>query len=525
MTSLEPPSTSAYSDDIPEALQAMNASCPGYEKALQYSKAEVSEVFATQRMRRAMARSGLSFQLNFGKTVIDSVVDRCEIASITCDDTASDVLIQQIREANKFSLQINNWLRKACVFGDSYVIVWPKDGSTTPYQPEDIQLHYQDPRTVRVFYDEGNPLLVSYAAKRWRAGKQFRLDLYYDDRIESYISKLGTKGDDARDYVPCDGPGLDDADSDADDTNPGHITPHDFGQVPVFHLRTDSDEYGQPEHLDFYSIVDILHKLALGHMAGVDYQAFPQRYALMEADTDSSEAARLDEGEFAFDLQIGGTTEPPGGEARAQFKADPGSVWMAEGIKAFGEFDVADSGNFTNPMEFYLRCGATISNTPLHYFDPSGDAPSGESLKTAEAPFVKKVETRKANFGDTLREIFTFALRILGHDDAKVVVTWKPSASTDDAATWSTVEQKQKSGVPTPVTLVEAGYTDTQVKEWEAAGQSNLPQKVSLLNELGLALSGFSAAVAAGVVDQAVVQQIITKVMGDVVDDESEPAA
>jgi hypothetical protein len=291
--------------------------------------------------------------------------------------------------------------------------------------------------------------------------------------------------------------------------------------VPVFHFRTDADEYGEPEHKDFYSIVDILHKLALGHMSGVDYQAFPQRYALMMDDTDTTEAERLDSGLYSFEMQEQGTTENYGGEGRSQFKADPGSVWMAEGIKSFGQFDVSDSKNFTDPMEFYLRCGATISNTPLHYFDPSGQTPSGESLKTAEAPFVKKVETRKDSFGDTLRQIFSFALKLLGNPDVRVVVTWKPSASTDDQSTWTVAKMKQEAGVPTEQTLVEAGYTDTQVAEWEADGEMNLPQKVSLLEQIGQAVASLSTGVAAGVIDGSVVQALIAKVMGDVADDDT----
>lgn len=508
-------------DDITQALGSMGKSYAGYEKADLYAKAVVPEVFASQRQRRAMQRSGITYQLNFAKTVIESVVDRLDIASITCDDQVSDEEIQAIREANKLGLQITNWLRKACTFGDAYVIVWPKEGAEEPYKPEDIRMHYQDPRTVRVFYDDDDPLVVEYAAKKWKEDKRVRLDLYYDDRIESYISKIGTKGKDAKDYEPCTGTGPDDGDADEDDDNPTHITMHNFGQVPVFHFRTDADEYGDPEHIDFYSIVDILHKLALGHMSGVDYQAFPQRYALMMDDTDTTEAERLDSGLYSFGMQEQGTTENYGGEGRSQFKADPGSVWMAEGIKAFGQFDVASSANFTDPMEFYLRCGATISNTPLHYFDPSGQTPSGESLKTAEAPFVKKVETRKESFGDTLRQIFTFALKLIGNDNIRVVVTWKPSASTDDQSTWTVARLKQDAGVPTEQTLVEAGYTDTQVAEWESKGEMNLPQKVALLEQIGQAVASLSTGVTAGVIDGTVVQALIVKVMGSIDDDDT----
>jgi hypothetical protein len=172
-------------------------------------------------------------------------------------------------------------------------------------------------------------------------------------------------------------------------------------------------------------------------------------------------------------------------------------------------------------MEFYVRMGATITNTPLHYFDPTGDAPSGESLRTAEAPFIKKVENRKLSFGDTWREVFQFVLQLLGHDKAKVVVHWKPSASNDDQFSWQVAQLKQGAGVPVEQTLLENGYTATQVEEWEAEGQQGLPQKVSMLEQIGASLASFSTAVAAGVISADQVNGIVLKLLGDVADDDT----
>lgn len=518
---MEPEPQQTADEDLAQALKEMRQSRPDYDKAEQYYCADVPEIFASARMRRAMRRSGINYQLNLARIVVESVVDRLEVSAITSDDESGpDDLIQAVMEANKFQLQGTNTMRKGCEFGDAYVIVWPKENTTSPYAPEDIAIWYQDPRSVRVFYRDDNPLEVEFAAKKWEENGRTRLDLYYADRIESYVSKKNTKGKQASDFEPTTGSNRDDSDADDDDDNPAHITRHDFGQVPVFHFKTTADQYGEPEHKPFFPITDILHKLAIGHMSGVDYQSFPQRYALMDADSDTSEAARLDEGLYSFEMQEGGTTEPYGGEGRSQFKADPGSVWMAPGIKAFGQFDVADAANFTDPMAFYIRLGATVCNTPLHYFDPSGDAPSGESLRTAEAPFIKKVENRKLSFGDTWREVFQFVLQLLGHDKAKVVVHWAPSSSNDDEFSWQVAQLKQAAGVPREQTLLENGYTATQVEEWELAGQQGLPQKTALLLQVGEAVASFATGVAAGVITADQVNQIIVKLIGDVADDD-----
>ena len=68
------------------------------------------------------------------------------------------------------------------------------------------------------------------AAKYWRnADKHIRLNLFYADRIEKYISKSESEGTlpDAIDFV---------ADS---------LVPNPFGVVPVFHFANNAD-IGKP---------------------------------------------------------------------------------------------------------------------------------------------------------------------------------------------------------------------------------------------------------------------------------------
>lgn len=515
--------------DLDNALSSMRDAAQDYDRAERKYEGNSPEVFASPRMRRALRQSGINYQLNFDAIVVDSVADRCELASITANDGSeqsdSDSVIQTVFEGNKLELQAPNITRKGCTFGDAYVIVWPRDGAQEVngrYRPEDIALYYQDPRTVRVFYKSDNPNEIDYAIKKWEEHGKTRVDLYYDDRIESFVSRSKSKTKQrATDFEPTTGANPDDSDQDADDDNPAHVTPHNFGRPPVFHFKTDADQYGRPEHKAFYPVSDILHKLAIGHMSGVDFQAFPQRYALLDPESDTSEAARLDEGQFSFEMTGTGSTEDYGMEGRSQFRADPGSIWMQKGVKQYGQFDAADSKNFTDPAGFYLRCGATITNTPLHYFDPSGNTPSGESLKTAEAPFVKKVKTRIASFGDTWRELFEFALKLCGYADVKVLVRWSPVESTNDAATWTIAQEKQNSGVPVKQTLLEGGYTISQVEEWETDRDANLPQKTALLLQVAEAVSAFSTGVAAGVISPEQVNGIITRLIGDVTDDDA----
>ena len=529
----------ASNADLSTALKELKRTHGGYDKAEEYADGEVPEVFASVRLRRALRRSGLTYQFNLAKTPITAVVERLKITSITSEDETQKPLIEQLWDDNKFSLQGTNILRKACTFGDAYVLVWPDDdqdvgdeGGADEGVVKRVNIFFQDPRTCRVFYDPENPLRVAFAVRKWKdtstttddpqaAGDNkplWRVDLYYQDRIEQYISRPGTSGDRPEDYVPCYT-----QDQDGDTDGPiGHVLDNPYG-MPIFHLKTDADEYGEPEHAGFYSTQDAIHKMLLTHLSGVEYQSFNQRWALLNEDSDSSEAADLSEGYFAIDMQDIGTTRNMNGDAQSQFQGGPDSVFMSTGIKQFGQFDASDPKVIFEPLKEYIALGALSTCTPLYRFQPGGQPPSGESLKIMDKPFVFKVDNRKLSYGQTLKDIYEFGLKILGVAEPAVVVNWAPSETSDSVSDWELAQAKQASGIPAEVTWRENGYTEDQISEWETDGEAGLPQKVALLTQLGQAVASFATGVAAEIITPEQVSRIIAKVMGDVADDDTNP--
>ncbi len=457
------------SSDLATALTALDDAEPAYQTATSYYGGAAPEVFATIRMRRALAKTGVHWKFNFAKTPVDAVADRLEIAAVTAATPAATAEVQDFWADNALDLEAPRIMRRACEFGDAYVIVWPSE----PVDPDgngdvDVDIYYNSPNTVRVFYDPANPLRKSYAVKRWQLNSgAWRVDLYYADRIEKYQTKPGAKGCKAGDLVFY-------VDEEGDEwpyANP-------FGAIPVFHFRTDRP-YGEPLHKGFYGPQDAINKLIVSHLSSVDYQTFPQRYALMAAEADTSEAADVDDDWGSFPTDTGGTAHT-GSDSRSQLTSDPGSLWMLRGMQGVGQFDAANPAVFTDPMATYLRFGAQITTTPIHYFDPQGDAPSGESLRTAEAPFVKKVRNLALSFGATWRELFEFALSIIGID-ATVDIRWAPIASVDDETAWTTAVTKVQVGVPRRQVLMEAGYTAEQIDQWgeDAEAEPWAPPKAS----------------------------------------------
>jgi hypothetical protein len=243
----------------------------------------------------------------------------------------------------------------------------------------------------------------------------------------------------------------------------------------------------------------------------VDYQAFPQRYALADGTADSSELAAGDEDLFQYALDTGATSRA--GDPQSQLSADAGSVWWLQGVKGVGQFDPADPATFTDPMTLYLRFGALITDTPLSRLDPTGAVESGESRRAANEPYTKKIEDRQESFGDTWCEAVEFALKILGIDDAEVTVRWKSAGVIDDETGWQTLLLKLEAGLPPKQAFMEAGYTQEQVDEWFGDGDDEQID-AELLLKLGQALGALAPAVSTGVIDDQQAQKMLAALMG-----------
>lgn len=446
--------------DLMDALDALDAALPRYARAESYYTGETPEVFASPRMRWAMMRTGLAFRLNFARIPVDAVAERLKITTVSSPDPAADAQLQGMWRRNKLGLQFREIIAKASEYGDAYVMVWPAPGPDDGDGDLDVDVQFNSPRCVRVIYDEANPQVKKYAVKRWAEDGATRADLIYPDRVEKWVTRPGTSGKDAADWLRH-----------VDD--PGDTWPYEnpYGQVPVFHFR-NSQPYGRPEHEGFYGPQDLIHKLAVSHASGIDYQSFPQRYALADAGADSTEAAEEDEDTFAFADTGTGVTRPPNGEPRAQLSSEPASLWFMRGVREMGQFSPAEPAVFTEPMLTYLRMGAEITNTPLHRIDPTGDQPSGQSLRASEAPFVAKIDDRILYYTDTAEEMFRFALLVAGFSDVAVNVQWAPPQTIDDLEGWQTVIAKLEAGVPFGQAMREAGYDADLVDQWDRDRQA-----------------------------------------------------
>jgi hypothetical protein len=427
-----------------------------YERAEEYYNNSMDELFVSPRLRRALLASEITFRIRLAKIPVDAVANRLEISSVTVPDNVDATsMIERIWDENGLLLEAPNVHQKACMFGDCYVVVWDAD------EGETVDIMYNSPLTMRIVYDQENPHVKKFAIKEWvvestdETVKDYRrANLYYADRIERYMTGPDAKGDKESDWLP-----FDDTDEDTEFADEdGSEIPNPYGVIPVFHFRNGAP-YGTPEHEAAYGPQDAINKLVVTQMATIDYQGFPQRYALAEPQIASDDAADFGDDDTEADEGTG---------TQSTLRSGPGEVWWLNGIKGVGQFTTADPDAFLKPMDRYVRLMASVTETPLHYFDPMGDSPSGEALRAKEAPLIKRIINRRQSFAATWRDVFTFALSVVKIEVEKVDVRWTSPASLDDLDGWRTAEIKLSLGVPAKQLLLEAGYTETQVSEWLA---------------------------------------------------------
>jgi hypothetical protein len=450
--------------DLHRDYAALVKARPDYERAEEFYCGKVEEEYSSVAVARLLRRFNLDNlpTFNFAHIAVDAITDMLHLNSVTTEDNTLDVVLDDLNDLNDLNEEFPILLLNACKYGDAYLMVWPS--SDAEGNPVGVTMRCKDPLTVRVFYGEEDPTHKARAIQSWEEGAKaelvVRANLYYPDRVERYVHQGKVPQDPKRaKWQPYTG---DDAPA---------VVPNPFGEVPFFHYRT-ARPYGVPLHVNAYGPQLAINKLISSHLATVDYQSFPQRYALVDPAADLSGPQSND-----FDEEHPLDGEDPETAGQSQLDASPNALWNLQGYKEVGQFEAADPRNFLAPLDRYIKALAQVTGIPMHAFDSTGDAISGESRREANEPIYDRVEHLQESFGATHRRAYQFALQILG-EDADVSVTWKPARRIDDKEGWETIKLKIELGIPKDVVFAEAGYLASDIDAWLAAAgeQANTAQ-------------------------------------------------
>lgn len=344
---------------------------------------------------------------------------------------------QDLWEANEMTSRASEVHTEAIKTGNAYVLVWPNDQLEPEFYP-------QTDAEMSVQYDANRFGVIARACKIWYLPdlKKWRLNVYLPNQIEKYISRQEMPNgisDDENSWMPF------------ADPKTGPILANPYGQVPVFHFANKRVyRPGVSELKDVIPIQDALNKSIVDMLVAMEFSSYRQRYVIgMEVETDEV------------------TGEPSDANVRQmgvdRMMAIPGDKNEIE----VGEFLATDLGQFRQVSnDFRAEC-ARVSGTPLHYFFiTSGDFPSGEAIKSAEARFVAKIEKAMGNWGPQWNKAMQFAQQISGAvpDDYSIVPEWKDAMPRSESESADVAVKKKAVGVSRSQLLAEMGYDDDTIE-------------------------------------------------------------
>lgn len=426
---------------IEEAIHNFRTAGARYTKPERYYRGQHDLAYATEKFENAFGSLFREFAMNLCPAVCDAVRDKLRITgfkvqssgvqsssfSLSCSDHQplppephAEASTLNIWHRNRMQLRSGEVHREALVSGDAYAIVWPDDEGKAAIYPNRAA-------SVSVVYDEDRPGRIIRAAKFWRtADKHTRLNLFYPDRIERYITAKPGEATlpDHRDFVPfvqSSGVQSSSFSLPADDLQASRQRKHaeaytlnnPFGIVPVFHFANNADlgAFGRSELESAIPVQDGLNKSVLDMLVAMEYSAYRQRWASgIEIDLDNE------------------------GNLIAPFKAGVDHLWVTQNPEArFGDFGTANLDQFLKVKDSFRIDMASVTGTPMYYLLPhTRGFPSGEAILRAESRFIAKVRDRQFAFGQTWSDIMQFAARIDGFGEMQLETNWEdPSQTTE----------------------------------------------------------------------------------------------
>lgn len=425
--------------DVAWAIEDIRANLPAREKALRYYRGDHPLMFATVKFRNTFGDLFQELADNLCDDVVDEPTDRLQITNWSGRQAAAaqEWWEEQRGEARSGSVHQNGFRA-----GDAFAIVWD-NGDDQP------RLYVQDPRQMAVRYSQGEPDTLEVAAKCWREGKGYRLNLYYSDRVEHYYSKgwsnqSGEKGiPNATAFQPL-VRGTEGAEDFVD-----WYEPHDKGRNPVFHFPNgDLGGYGLSVLYGVYPLQDALNKTLCDFLVAMEDHSLPKRWA--------------------NGIQV--VTDPVTGQEVSPYK-DGQNLWWTRNEKAgFGQFPAADMKGFLDATDKLTLKIARKGGLPPHSVHLSnGDAPSGLSLLIAEGKLIKRVKDRQRDWGQVWRELVAFALSWNGGTvtSKDVEPDWAPAETRDERALMETLALKKAAlgaVIPDAQLAREAGYSDDDLE-------------------------------------------------------------
>lgn len=395
---------------------------------------------------------------NYCRMIIDAKADRLKVLGFDAADDTQKAWLLNLWRKNRMDAKQSDVHRSAIRDGDCFVLV---EWDTIAKMP---RFHYEPAYAgsgVMVYYSEERRDEIEFASKSWQTqhgmdtGKKRRVNLYFANRIEKYVSHDDVRGGTWMPYS-------DGADVIADgklgqagvywwtDTRTPEGNP--LG-VPIVHFRHNGngDSYGTSHIADVMPIQDAVNKALIDLLAACDANGFPLFVGLGNVDWST--------------VKVG-----PGAVAGIPLDPDKASLDILQGFDPTGLLSVYNA---------LIMEMARVSGTPLAYFQVSGQSPAEGTMKQQEVALVSQVKKTQTNFGNSWEDCFTIARRlenafgdsgIVLDTDVLIDTIWEQAESRNDKEQTETLAiQVEKLGVSKEAAQMKLGYDATDVAKFARA--------------------------------------------------------
>jgi hypothetical protein len=394
------------------------------------------------------------FNFNYCTAVLNAKADRLKVTGISIPDAKNESPQETMWKwwrKNRMDRKQNIVHRMAGRDADAYVLVSWDSVANIP------RFHVEPAFTgdgVEVYYSDEHRDDIEFASKTWRinygtdTGKMRRMNLYFPNRIEKYVSHDGN----------ADGNWLPYEDEDTDIVGQGRMgiagiswwttdrtEDGDPLGMPIVHFKNNDtgDCYGTSDLQNVIPVQDALNKSVIDLLAVMDTEGFG---LLVGTGTDTWAQTKV----------------APGAIAAVNVPSSQADLKRLEGSNPAGLLAVKN--------DLVMEIGR-VSGTPLSYFQTSGQVAAEGTMKQQEIALVSRVKKAQTDFGNSWEDVFnigrrlhnTFSTEAPLDEDELIDTVWEQAESRNEKEQAETLSIKVSMlGVSEDQAQIEMGYGVTE---------------------------------------------------------------
>lgn len=427
---------------LQDLLQRLDEPTHRYSELDRYYTGKQPLAFLSPEAKLALGNRFGVMASNIPRLAVTALAERLRITGISGD---SRVYADWLRcDMDQLSGVAH---REALLLGDSYVIVWQRNGRPN--------VTVESAKQVAVLTDPGSREVYA-AIKRWEDTNRKTTEavMYLPDRIIKL--RADQQGAVANGFKTIE-----------ELANP-------LGVVPVVNLRNADRivaNWGCSEIDDLTSLVDALNKSLADMMVTSEVAARPRRWACGVELT--SEPVLDDDGNETGDIT----------EVNPFPESDRMMISENESTK-FGTLPSADLQAYEASVRVILGQIMAVSTLPAHYVGVFTDNPaSADALRAAEASLTARAEARQQTFGRAWERVAKLVIAVRDGRDPDLIddirVQWADAATRSVAQEADATCKLVAAGIlPVTYALSKLGYSDDEIGKIAAARAAEVPMPV-----------------------------------------------